>query len=214
MARSFHPWEGGEGKVTGQYVLSRVEMARRGLASGQPGDAVDLLEQAQVYPRNLGEGKLYGAQENNIFYYLGCAYEALGDADHARAAFERASTGQGEPTSVMYYNDQPPDMIFYQGLARRKLGHEDDAECIFGKLVEYGRTHLNDDIKMDYFAVSLPDFLVFDEDLRRRNRLHCFYMMALGNLGLGEKDEASQAFDVALALDANHIGATVHRRLV
>ena len=39
---------------------------------------------------------------------------------------------------------------------------------------------------MDYFAVSLPDFLVFDDDLNGRNRIHCQYMAALGYLGLGE----------------------------
>lgn len=29
--RKFHPWEGGEGKVTGQYILCRVELAKRRL---------------------------------------------------------------------------------------------------------------------------------------------------------------------------------------
>ena len=47
---------------------------------------------------------------------------------------------------------------------------------------------------MDYFAVSLPDFLVFDEDLQRRNRIHCHYMMALGLLGLGEAGRSRTAF--------------------
>jgi tetratricopeptide (TPR) repeat protein len=214
MRRTFHPWEGGEGKVTGQYVMSLLELARRHLEAGEPAEATALLAQAQSYPQNLGEGKLYGAQENNIFYYLGCAYEALGDAARAQAAFERAAAGQGEPTSAMYYNDQPPDMIYYQGLARRKLGQEDEAACIFGKLIDYGRAHLDDEAQMDYFAVSLPDFLIFDEDLSRRNRIHCFYMMALGYSGLGEPDEARLAFDRALALDANHLGATLHRRLL
>ena len=83
MRRTFHPWEGGEGKVTGQYVTSLVELAKAALASGKPAAAVDLLEQAQVYPPNLGEGKLYGAQENHIFYYLGCAYVQLGEPDRA-----------------------------------------------------------------------------------------------------------------------------------
>ena len=49
-----------------------------GAGEQRPQQAIAYLEQAQVYPPNLGEGKLYGAQENNIFYYLGCAYQALG----------------------------------------------------------------------------------------------------------------------------------------
>ncbi len=212
--RSFHPWEGGEGKVTGQYVASLVEIARRLLRQGEHAEAVARLEQAQVYPHNLGEGKLYGAQENNILYELGRAYEGLGQNDRARDYFTRAASGLSEPTSAMYYNDQPPDMIFYQGLARRKLGQQAEAQAIFRKLVEYGQAHLNDKVTLDYFAVSLPAFLVFDEDLNRRNRIHCLYMMALGYAGLGDQARADAQYADVLELDAGHLGATVHRRLL
>ena len=33
MGRNFHPWEGGEGKVTGQYVAILVEMAKAHIAA-------------------------------------------------------------------------------------------------------------------------------------------------------------------------------------
>ncbi len=214
MQRTFHPWEGGEGKVTGQYVISLVAQARAALKQGEAREAIDLLQRAQVYPHHLGEGKLYGAQENNIFYYLGCAYEALEDDANARDWFERAATGLSEPTSAMYYNDQPPDMIFYQGLARLKLKRAAEARAIFEKLIAYGQTHINDEVQMDYFAVSLPDFLVFDVDLNTRNRLHCHYMQALGYAGLGNAVAAQEHFDAVLALDANHLGATLHRSLI
>jgi tetratricopeptide (TPR) repeat protein len=214
MGRAFHPWEGGEGKVTGQYVASLVGQARERIAAGDHKRAIALLEQAREYPHNLGEGKLYGAQENQVFYLLGRAYAGLGDEERARGAFERAATGLSEPASAMYYNDQPPDMIFYQGLARRELGREDEARGIFERLVAYGQAHMDDDVAIDYFAVSLPDFLVFDEDLNRRNRVHCHYMMALGYAGLGERERAERHFAEVLALDAHHQGAVVHRPLV
>ena len=121
--RKFHPWEGGEGKTTGQYVLGLVEKARRFIEEAEYDKAIDCLERPRVYPPDLGEGKLYGAQENNIDYYLGCALERLGDGGRARRAFEQATIGPGEPASAMYYNDQPPDMIYYRGLAHRKLRH-------------------------------------------------------------------------------------------
>ena len=169
--------------------------------------------QAQSYPHNLGEGKLYGAQENNIFYYLGCAYEALGEKGNADAWFERAAIGLSEPASVLYYNDQPPEMIFYQGLAHLKLNRREEAHAIFARLVAFGKAHLDDEVKLDYFAVSLPDFLVFDVDLNRRNRQHCHSMMGLGYLGRGELTAADEQFDAVLGLDANHLGATLHRQL-
>ena len=180
MARSFHPWEGGEGKVTRQYVTCLVELARQHIEHGDYESAVHYLEQAQVYPPNLGEGKLFGAQENDVFYYLGRAYEGMGEPDRAKEWFERAADGPSEPTSAMFYNDQPPDMIFYQGLARSELGQTAEAREIFLKLVDYGQVHMEDEVKIDYFAISLPDFLVFDENLNERNQIHCHYMVALG----------------------------------
>ena len=94
---------------------------------------------------------------------------------------------------MMYYNDQPPEMIYYQGLAYRMLGEEEQAVRRFQKLVDYGREHIRDDVKIDYFAVSLPDLLIFEENLNERNRKHCLFMMSLGLKGLGRIDEADNA---------------------
>lgn len=74
------------------------------------------------------------------------------------------------------------------------------------------KNHLFDDVKIDYFAVSLPDFLVFEEDLNKRNVIHCRFMRGLGLLGLGLEAEAAEQFDLAIALDCNHQGAIVHKR--
>ena len=213
MARSFHPWEGGEGKVSGQYVLSLVEMAKNALDIGNFDSAITYLMQAQTYPPNLGEGKLFGARENNIHYYLGCAFQASGDLATAKQWFKKATKGSSEPASALYYNDQPPDMIFYQGLAERALQNENAANMIFDRLIDYGKTHLSDQMVVDYFAVSLPEFLVFDLDLEEHNRIHCLYMLALGYLGKGDLLAARQSFDQVLALNANHIGATIHSKM-
>ena len=137
----------------------------------------------------------------------------LGKVGEAQAAFRLATSGSSEPVSAMYYNDQPPDMIFYQGLAYRRLGHPEQARAIFQKLVDYGRQHLEDRMKMDYFAVSLPDFLVFDVDLDERNRTHCHYMQGLGYLGLGNRAAAQEHFGAVLAADANHVGVASVQRL-
>jgi hypothetical protein len=114
----------------------------------------------------------------------------------------------------MFYNDQPPDMIFYQGLSNQKLGRSAEAQDIFYRLVNYGTTHIHDDVRIDYFAVSLPDFLVFEKDPNRMNRVHCHYMMALGYMGLENAQTAQQQFAEVLALDANHSGALIHRSIL
>jgi len=212
-SRRFHPWEGGEGKVTGQHVASRIEQAKRELDAGRFEQAITHLEEALVYPENLGEGKLAGAQENHAYYYLGCAYEGLNERERAKDHFLAASKGLEEPTSAMYYNDQPPDMIFYQGLAWRKLGNEKEANRRFNKLIDYAEKNMNKEIKFDYFAVSLPDFLVFEDDMNKRNVIHCRYMMGLGLIGKRNFEDAKAQFDAVLGMDPSHRGASVHRKM-
>jgi tetratricopeptide (TPR) repeat protein len=211
--RQFHPWEGGEGKASGQYVYSLVEIARWKLNNKDFGGAIELLQQAQIYPHNLGEGKLFGAAENDIFYWLGCAYEGLNDVVQALKYFRKATEGLDEPSAAIFYNDQQPDKIFYQGLAWKKLGEEGKAKMIFDKLVAFGIRHLNDKVKIDYFAVSLPNLLIFDDDLDIRNQAHCLYIQGLGYLGLEQYNEASKAFTEVLKLDAQHFGANLHLKL-
>ena len=67
----------------------------------------------------------------------------------------------------MFYNDQQPDKIFYQGLALIKLGKTTDAFSRFNKLKDYGEKHIFDKVKIDYFAVSLPDLQIWDDDLQK-----------------------------------------------
>ncbi|GAS81445.1 tetratricopeptide repeat protein [Paenibacillus amylolyticus] len=211
QARRFHPWEGGEGKVTGQYVTALTELAKQNLEKQQPELALELLQKALVYPENLGEGKLEGTADNPLYFYLGCTYQQLKNNQAAEENFHRASIGLNEPASAMFYNDQPPESIYYQGLAWQKLGNTKEANRRFNKLIDYAERHIQDHIRMDYFAVSLPDFLVFDDDLDQRNEEHCRYMRALGLLELGRTNEAKDELERVLEKNPNHQGAIVHR---
>ena len=214
MARTFHPWEGGEGKVTTQYAVALTQLGIRALRDGDAEKARELLEKALVFPHNLGEGKLEGAKDSNIHYYLGLAEKALGHEAESFRHLELAAAGDEEPASAMYYNDQPADMILYQGLANRALGREDRASSRFHKLISYGEKHYYDRVKIDYFAVSLPDLQLFDDDLSLRNRAHCEYLIALGSCGLGDMERARKCFDAVLAIDRAHQGAILHRQLL
>ena len=222
--RTFHPWEGGEGKVSGQYQMCRLEIAKKLLASPSPsegrdvdmpngasgnqtpppseglGEAFRLLEECLVFPHHLGEGKLYGAQDNDFLYFLG--------------RYEEGTAGPTEPAAAMYYNDAKPDKIFYAALCYRKLGQEDKARSLFNKLINYGKQHIYDHVIMDYFAVSLPDLLVWEGDLDEMNVIHCKYMLALGYYGMGDKERALKYLAEVEALDNNHIGARQFRTLI
>jgi hypothetical protein len=210
----FHPWEGGEGKVSLQYQICRVELAKRAISEGHCKEAVKLLEECLVYPHNLGEGKLYSAQENDFYYLMGCAYEKMSDMDKARECWERATLGPTEPAAAMYYNDAKPDKIFYMGMAWRKLNDDKKANGTFYRLITYGQKHIFDTVKMDYFAVSLPDLLIWDGDLQLNNTIHCKYMMALGYYGMGNVDKCRKYLDEVEKLDANHSGISTFKTFI
>ena len=199
--RIFHPWEGGEGKVSVQYQMCRLEIAKQ-LLQKNPKDAraKQLLEECLVFPHHLGEGKLYGSQDNDFLYFLG--------------RYEEGTVGPTEPAAAMYYNDAKPDKIFYAALCYRKLGQEDKARSLFNKLINYGKQHIFDHITMDFFAVSLPDLLVWEGDLDEMNLIHCKYMLALGYYGMGDRERALKFLADVEALDNNHLGARQFRTLI
>ena len=212
-AHQFHPWEGGEGKVPAQYQICRVELAKQAMANNDYHKAITLLQDCLEYPHHLGEGKLYGAQENDFYYLLGIAYEALGNIAKARECWEEATKGPQEPAAAMYYNDAKPDKIFYQGMALLKLGCQDEAHERFYKLINYGKQHLFEHQTMDYFAVSLPDLLIWEDSLDTKNEIHCKYMLALGYYGMGDKEKALRYLEEVETLDNNHQGVQQFRFL-
>ena len=200
MNHNFHPWEGGEGKIPAQYRISLINMAK---AQNDKTKAIEFLESALVYPHNLGEGKLIGNLDNDIYYMLGYLYE---DEEKRERAFKLAARGKFELTSAMYYNDQPPEMMYYAAKAIEELGDRDEAQKRFDTFIDYANIHMNDNIKIDYFAVSLPDFLIFDADLNKKNKVHCLFMKSLGYLGKGDKEKAKKYALKGLEIDKCHAG--------
>lgn len=207
MSRQFHPWEGGEGKVSTQYRYALIHMAIQKLEEGQPEAALPLLEKTLTYPDNLGEGKLFNVPDNQAHYYMGLSYRMLGNTMKAKACFELATSGSQEPGSVLYYNDQPSDYIYYQGLAHQALGQEDQARKSYHQLIRYGEKHLFDTVSYDFFAVSLPEIEVFQDDIALRNEQYCRYLRALGHLGLGQTAEARVLLMEILAKQPDYQGA-------
>jgi tetratricopeptide (TPR) repeat protein len=214
MNHKFHPWEGGEGKVTAQYVVSLAELARQAMDAKEWGRAEDYLIKALKYPENLGEGKLEGTKDNHINYYLGVVMESQGRTAEAGAYFEAAGVGTDEPAGMMYYYDQPADMIYYQGLAKEKLGKPVEARARFYKLLDYGEQHMSDTMKIEYFAVSLPDFLIYEDDLDKKNKAHCNYLIGLGKMGLGDMEGAKEAFKETIRLDNAHLNAIRYMNMI
>lgn len=213
MAHDFQTWEGAEGKITTQFKVALLEMAKEAIRANDSTRAESMLREALSYPKNLGEGHLEGTKDNHLFYTLGLASERLGKKAESEECFKNATLGAMEPAGMMYYYDQPADMILYQGWAKEKQGFQAEANARFYKLVDYGEHHVRDVFKMDYFAVSMPDMSVFDADMTEKNRIHCYYLMGLGKLGLGRRSEAIADFEEVLKSDPNHQNAAIYKKM-
>lgn len=185
----YHVWEGGEGKIAQQYKISLFALAQKEYHNNNFLKAINLAERTINYPDNLGEGKLFNVPDNRAYYIMGKCYKALGKNDNAKKYFDLATIGSTKPEPVRYYNDQPSDYIYYIGLAYLELGEKEKAKKAFRNLVDFGYEHINDKVDYDFFAVSLPELEVYQDDIQKRNEDYCKMLITLGEKGLEEYEK-------------------------
>ncbi len=197
LARRFRPWEGGEGLVSAQYVHAQRSLGLAALAVGDSERALDHFRQARCYPESLGEGKHLLTEERDLDYYSGCAEVLRGEAAAAEAFWRDA----GKPLASPGYS------TLFQALALHRLGDRTAA----GGAVEALRVHLEElgraPVRIDYFATSLPNLLLFDEDMERRRRADCTWLRALIALGEGDAEGAILRLGEVLQESPNHLPA-------
>ena len=191
---TFRVWEGGEGKVADEYKTALFALAEKALREGRPEEAFSLAEKTLTYPVNLGEGKLDNVPDNRAHYLMGCACREMAgtkegpekEETEKRAAqyFTLAASGSQIPEPVRYYNDQPSDYIYYQGLAFHALGDDENAKKSFHQLIIFGERHLFDRVGYDFFAVSMPELEVYQDDIQKRSDAYCRRLIELGKRGL------------------------------
>ncbi len=162
-SRSFHPWEGGEGKVLRQYTTAHLQIGRAALEAGDAMSALEHFDQAMETPDKLGE-KYHPLQAKaDVSYWQGKALQALGEHEQANARFEAAAAESGDflGMAVTAFSE----LTSYKALALRELGRHGEAEAIVEAMATWAKAELKKPANIDYFATSLPNLLVFEQDL-------------------------------------------------
>jgi tetratricopeptide (TPR) repeat protein len=195
---TFRPWEGGEGKVTEQYIQAHLLRGWQKLTAADAAGALADFEATLTFPSNLGEGRhAIWLSEANLFYHVGRAHQAMGHTDEAAHWYQRCITE----------NKGNPAMHFYQGLALRHSGDESGAKARFEILLTAGRQRLESSAENEKFPTSIPSVMVLKVDQALLTRIEGLYLLGLGHWGLGQGKEAREQFDAVLKLDGNHLGA-------
>jgi tetratricopeptide (TPR) repeat protein len=193
-ARRFSPWEGGEGLVSAQYVIALRSLGQEELVAGHPERALRRFETARKYPENLGEGKHMLTLERDLDYYSGLAAQQLGQSEVATRFWRAASA----PLSSTGFHS------YFQAQAFRALGNDNAAQAVFSDLRQFAQEQMRTKPTIDYFATSLPNMLLFNDDLERRNRLDAQLLMALLLHGLGSTAESLDILKGIASEDPNH----------
>ena len=196
-ARQFHPWEGGDGLVSRQYVTAHLLLGRALVDQGQPAAALAHFEAARTYPRNLGEGKHLLTSEADLDYYSGLALARAGNGDQALGCWRKAAASPAGTDAAAYY----------RALALHALGRTQESREALQGLLHAANRLMQEEAKLQYFATSLPNFLLFEDDLQKRQTVNCVYLTGLALLRLERPDDAAAAFRKTLALDVNHLRA-------
>lgn len=212
--RKFHPWEGGEGKITSQFILNQILRAWPQIENKQPAQAGALLDAALHYPENLSEGRLPGQTDNDIWFWLGVCARMQGDEAQAAHAWRQAARGDRSINIHSYYNDQPVDYLFWQGMALRLLGETQAADALFSDMAQWADHMAHTQAQADFFAVSQPDLLALYGDLQQQHREKCLYVQALAAAGKGDHAAWQQSCAALDALNPAWPKAALFRRVM
>jgi tetratricopeptide (TPR) repeat protein len=188
--RTFSVWEGGSLDVASHWVNAHLGRGRQELAARQFPAALADFQAAKNIPDNLpSEGRGSGGHEAELNYWIGAAYDGMGDKAKATQFWQDAqaatSGGGGGRRGGRGGSLDRQAGSYYQALARRALGQTAEADRALHTLLDAANRDLE----------GAP---------ARAASAH--YAAGLGHLGLGEKDQARAEFDLALRAVPDSLG--------
>jgi tetratricopeptide (TPR) repeat protein len=197
--------------VTSQFVINQLLRAWPYLQP-QPQQAEALLLSALRYPENLSEGRLPGQTDNDIWFWLGICARQQGMEERALECFRKAASGDRTINIHSYYNDQPVDYLFWQGVALRMLGDRLSSERLFTEMLQWAEHMETAQIEADFFAVSQPDLLALYADIQKQHQEKCLLVRVLATAGLGGGSRHEQALSALEALNPAWAKAALFRK--
>jgi tetratricopeptide (TPR) repeat protein len=221
-SRFFRAWEGGGRFSLGDsWVNVNLVRGHQQFAAKRYQEALAAYQAALELPANLQEavGTLAG-RRGEVDYWIGNAYQALGNTEKARQSWQDAAGNSAAPAEKG--PGRPGEggeggrgrspvgggaagahvaqaAKYYQALALEKLDEGDRAKAIFDQLAADGA--------MALIAAPKLDGKSYATAAQRAQVADAHYLAGLGLLGLNNKDKAKQEFSAALEASPDHFAA-------
>jgi tetratricopeptide (TPR) repeat protein len=215
QSRFFRAWEGGGRFSLGDsWINANLTRGHQHMAAKQYAQALADYQAALEIPSNLQEASgNITSRKNEIQYWIGTAYDAMGDSAKARAAWTDASAAppsdaenarKGAVYSGHFDNGSMGGIsagvrveqatAYYQARALEKLGQSGRAKALYTALVDTGEKELRS-------ALTAPTAT------QRTLAADSHYLIGLGQVGLNNKERAKEEFALALKVSPDHYAA-------
>ena len=157
--------------------------------------ALDYFLKAQITKEEAGNDR-QGDQTIQVDYYIGLAYEALGNRSKANTFFKQSTNQEVRGVNVMNY---------YQGLSYAKLGNQNQAIKIFESLISEA------DNQLQRSATSEVGVIFGGREASDDRMSRLYTMRGLGYKGMGDLQKAKDDLNKALELSRSNLWALEER---
>lgn len=182
--RTFHIYEGGEGKLTKQHSWLYVLYGLSLIQKEEYERAMEMFRQALVIPKQYGEAKSWFAQDAHIYFYMGELLQMMhGDQEEVEEAYKTASIAKSAVSEIS----------LFRALALQRLHRYSEARIVLVEMLDRGESLLRNLDLYSYFGVGSVTPTPFDYDIKKTNSIEGSILKAFALLGLGRLEEAQAA---------------------
>ena len=193
LSNSIFHFREGSSKVRDITVDAHLLQGKKLLAEKKNAQALEQFLASVETPEN-SKSKVGDARSPQVNYFIGLAYEALGNKAKSKAYYKLSTDQAIRDANFISY---------YQGLSYLKQGDKAKAEANFNSLIEEGDKKIKQGTEVDFFAK-------FGEKESASVQLSNAYLLkGLGYKGLGESAKANEYLQKAVELSVSNLWATI-----